>query len=438
MDYDTEAGHLHNGRCLTIMRILLQAEFETLMAAFSSFETPPIIAVATSGGPDSLALALLAHQWATARGGKAIALTVDHQLRKESRQEAEQVKAWMTSHAIEHHILTWVRLDDQKKLESAIQATARQVRYQLLGDWCKENETKYLLTAHHAQDQLETFMIRLAKGSGLKGLTGIQAEVRTDFGRILRPLLQIDPECLKETLRTLKQDFIQDPSNENRDFTRIRWRKLLPSLAGEGLTPTSLQETLERLNDAQKLIDQYMDIVLSRYICVYPQGYATLQKDIFQESVEGVEEAFKRILATIGTRNYPVRRKALREAIEALKTGKSMTLGGCQIINKEKEWLIVREPVAVGIDVEVERPGTYLWDERFKVDVPLEAAPCRIASLGDFGVQNLNAILKKSLNVPSIVLKTLPALWKGEELFHPLPSYTFTPRYPLNSHANQI
>src|SRR5579872_5416214 len=136
------------------------------------------LAIAVSGGPDSLALALLAHQWATSHGGKAIALTVDHRLREGSTAEAQQVHTWLTTIGLEHHILTWVG----EKPQVAIQATAREARYRLLQTWCQERGIQALLTAHHAQDQLETFLIRLSKGSGLKGLAGIQGIVKKDFG----------------------------------------------------------------------------------------------------------------------------------------------------------------------------------------------------------------------------------------------------------------
>src|SRR5262249_16388148 len=143
-----------------------------------------------------LALALLAHRWAKDQGGKAIGLTVDHQLREASTSEAHQVKNWLETFGMEHHIFPW----EGHKPKTAIQATARKARYPLLEAWCQDHGVKHLLTAHHAQDQLETFLIRLSKGSGLKGLTGIQGDVQKGFGRILRPLLPIHPDRLKTTL----------------------------------------------------------------------------------------------------------------------------------------------------------------------------------------------------------------------------------------------
>lgn len=413
------------------MHPLTLSDYNGLIIPFFPFEGQPVVAVAVSGGPDSLALALLAHQWATSQGGKAIALTVDHQLRPSSAEEAQQVKAWLQARGMEHHILVWNREKEKATLETAIQASARQARYGLLGQWCKAQGVKHLLTAHHAQDQVETFMIRLAKGSGLKGLTGIQKEVATDFGRILRPLLMVEPERLKITLKQLNQPYLSDPSNENVNFTRIRWRQLLPALAREGLTPQSIQETGERLTHAQRLIDQYISALIHRYVVLSPYGYARLMKEACQEPCEAFEEILKRLLATVGTREYPVRRQALQHAINRVKAGRSVTLGGCQVLCKPNGWWVVRELSAIKDGIFVSQAGAYRWDDRFMVVVK-DNSPRHIAALGERGTQSLDSLAKAHFKeVPSIVLKTLPALWHEGQVREALPSITFTPRYPL-------
>ncbi|MBM3632670.1 MAG: tRNA lysidine(34) synthetase TilS [Alphaproteobacteria bacterium] len=408
------------------MSSLSHFEFKQLMNRFTPFDSPPVIAVATSGGPDSLALTLLAHQWAQDQDGKAIALTVDHQLRKESTEEAYKVKGWMKEKKIDHYVLTWQRGPEGKIPETALQAKAREARYHLLGQWCKDHGIKHLLTGHHSQDQLETFMIRLAKGSGLKGLTGIQDEISTPFGRILRPLLTIDSQSLKETLHEFGQPFIEDPSNNNQDFARIRWRKLLPILAEEGLSPKSLQETLERLRHSQRLIDQYISSCLQHHVTFSPYGYIILKKTVTKESGEVFEEILKRVFTLMGTKNYPVRRQALHRAMAALTAEKSITLAGCQILNKTNEWWIIREPAAVGPQIFVESPGTYHWDDRFIIEIH-KNIPCRIDTLSN-GLQLLDEKSKEQLrHIPSLILQTLPALWQGENLVVPLPSFTFSP-----------
>jgi tRNA(Ile)-lysidine synthase len=401
------------------------SEFNQLMAPFAPFDSPPRIAVATSGGPDSLALALLSHQWAKSHGGEAIALTVDHRLREGSSAEAHQVGIWLKRRGMEHHTLPWERTEEKDAPRTAIQARARKARYRLLSQWCADHGVKHLLTAHHMQDQVETFMIRLAKGSGLKGLTSIQGVVSTDFGRILRPFLTLDPSRLKATLDQFNQPFISDPSNENTTFTRVRWRQLLPLLALEGLTTQPLRQTLDRLTHAQRLVDQYTSTLLQQHALLSLHGYATLKKEALQESPEAFEEMLKRILATIGTRAYPVQRKALHRAIEMMISGNSLTLGGCQILRKPEGWWIVREYSAIQKNISVQQPGTYLWDNRFTVTVD---APCQIGALGTRGIQQQGKAFKEQTkSIPHIVLKTLPALWQGEKLLVPFPPFAFTP-----------
>jgi tRNA(Ile)-lysidine synthase len=423
MGYQAKTWSVFNDRCPWIMTALSLDQFNRLMTELNLFETSPIVAIATSGGPDSLALSLLAHEWAKEKGGKAIALTVDHHLRNESTREAFQVKTWLEARAMEHHILNWIPVE---KPTTGLQAKARDARYGLLGEWCKIHGVKHLLIAHHAQDQLETFMIRLAKGSGLKGLTGMQGKVATDFGYILRPLLTIDSQDLKDTLQKAEQPYMKDPSNENEDFTRIRWRKILPLLEAEGLNSTTFQETLDRLNHAQKLIDQQITRLFEQYVTLSPHGYAILTKNTLEESPEAFEEILKRVLTILGTRAYPVRRQALHRAMDAMTAGNSLTLGGCQILDKAKEWWIVREPAAVSDDINATQPGAYDWDDRFSVEVT--KAPCRISALGEKGLQKMSQETKKSLKaIPHIVLQTLPALWQGDDLLDPLPAFKFKP-----------
>ena len=144
-------------------------EFAASMAALGPFERPPALAVAVSGGADSMALTLLAADWAAARRGSIVALTVDHRLRNESRAEAKQVAAWLAARGIEHKILAWTG----EKPSSDVQAAAREKRYELLEDWCRRQGILHLLVAHNLDDQAETFLLRLGRGSGLYGLSGM-------------------------------------------------------------------------------------------------------------------------------------------------------------------------------------------------------------------------------------------------------------------------
>jgi len=161
------------------------ADFALAMEGFAPFEARPAIAVAVSGGPDSLALLLLTDRWVRERGGAAIALTVDHGLRPDSASEAALVGAWVKSRGIAHQVLSWT---GDKPL-TGIQAAARRARYRLLTEACAARGILHLAFAHHADDQAETVLFRKERGSGPAGLAGMAASRSLGAVRMIRPLL---------------------------------------------------------------------------------------------------------------------------------------------------------------------------------------------------------------------------------------------------------
>lgn len=183
-------------------------------------------AVAVSGGADSMALALMAQQHCRQHGAKLTALTVDHTLRKESTAEAKQVHRWLSRHGIEHHTLTW----KHGKITGNLQEQARNARYALLGAWCKRNSAEALLVAHTQNDQAETLLMRLKRGSFIEGLSAMRTESLHHDMLVLRPLLHIPKSTLVAYLQSRNQPWIEDPSNENMDFDRIKLRKALQEL----------------------------------------------------------------------------------------------------------------------------------------------------------------------------------------------------------------
>ena len=174
------------------------------MAPFAPFEQHPLLAVAVSGGADSLALCLLADRWARARGGAVAALTVDHGLRPAAAAEAQRVAAWLAPLGIAHRTLVWRPAPGTRNL----QAAARDARYGLLEAWCRTAGCLHLLTAHHREDQAETFLLRLARGSGLDGLAAIAGVRETAHCRVLRPLLAVPRERLVAGMRERGQEWL--------------------------------------------------------------------------------------------------------------------------------------------------------------------------------------------------------------------------------------
>ncbi len=182
----------------------------------------PKVAVAVSGGIDSMALALLAAAWTK----DVTALTVDHGIRKEAAEEAKQVAKWMKKLKIKHHILT----NKKEKPKSDVMNYAREVRYSLLTDWCKKNKIDALLVAHNLEDQAETVLMRMERGSGVDGLSGIPPENTINGVRILRPLISISRKDLKKFLKEKKQKWIEDPTNKNTKYKRNKTREVLNAI----------------------------------------------------------------------------------------------------------------------------------------------------------------------------------------------------------------
>src|SRR5712691_3859412 len=222
-------------------------EFAALMAPHGPFESAPFLAVAVSGGADSLALCLLAWDWARRLGGSLAALTVDHGLRAASAEEAAQVGDWLAARGIAHRILAW---QPPARLRN-MQAAARAARYALLTEWCRAAGCLHLLTAHHREDQAETLLLRLARGSGLDGLAGMAASREATSCRLLRPLLSVPRDRLAATLRAAGQSWIEDPTNRDATYARARLRHSADLLASEGLSAARLAATARHLGRAR-------------------------------------------------------------------------------------------------------------------------------------------------------------------------------------------
>lgn len=232
---------------------LSSEEFSVLMDGLKLPEYPRHLTVAVSGGADSMALALLAHHWATERNIALTALTVDHGLRPESSDEAAHVARWMAAQNIAHHILRWT----PPEIPTAnIQAAAREARYQLIGAWCAEHGVEHLLLGHHLEDQAETFLIRLGRGSGVDGLSAMQPVTPMHHLTLLRPLLSVDRSRLRGMLTHLGQDWLEDPSNQNPIYTRVKLRNLLPVLTEAGLSPQRLADTAARMQRARSFLEE--------------------------------------------------------------------------------------------------------------------------------------------------------------------------------------
>jgi tRNA(Ile)-lysidine synthase len=381
-----------------------QAEFETRLARFAPFEARPHLAVAVSGGADSLALALLADGWARARGGTLTALTVDHRLRPEAAVEAAQVAAWLGARGIAHRTL----VRDGPPPSGDIQAAARAARYRLLEGWCGHAQVFHLLTAHHREDQAETLLLRLGRGSGLDGLAGIAAVTELAACRVLRPLLGVARVRLAATLTARGQAWLEDPSNRDPAYARVRLRRLAPLLAEEGLTPERLAETAARLGRARAALEGEVAALLARAVWLDPAGLAWLDPAALAAAPEEIAlRALAAVLASVAGTPYPPRLESIERLFGELRRGleRGRTLGGCLVTPRRSLLLICREPASAAPPTMAVAGESLTWDGRFVLRLP-PSAPAGL-TLGALGPDRLGICV---LGCPGAARPTLPAL----------------------------
>jgi tRNA(Ile)-lysidine synthase len=243
----------------TAEKAISAAEAKSL---FSDLQSLPALVLAVSGGPDSTALLWLAARWRDALKAppRLIAITVDHGLRKESKHEAAAVARLARKLKVSHRILRW----RGKKPSSGLQQAARAARYRLLSDAAQKFGAAHILTAHTLDDQAETVLIRMSRGSGVTGLAAMQRLAglpghADSQSKLVRPLLDIPKSRLLATLRAAKIPFADDPSNRDPRFTRARLRGLMPQLAQEGLDARRLALLARRLKRADAAIEAAVD-----------------------------------------------------------------------------------------------------------------------------------------------------------------------------------
>ncbi len=389
---------------------LTGGEFEALMAPFGPFESTPHLAVAVSGGGDSLALLRLADEWARALGGRVTAVTVDHGLRAGSADEIMKLNGWLKELAIEHRILTWTGA----KPATGIQAAARDARYALMSGWCREKGVLHLLIAHTLEDQAETFLMRLARGSGVDGLAAMPG-VAERFGlRLLRPLLSVPKARLRALLGSRGQDWIEDPSNRDQAYERVRVRRLMPDLAAAGLDPEALSRTAARMAGARLALEGAASELIARAAFFHPAGFARLDRNVLATAPDEVAlHVLGRILMALGGGDYKPHRRKLERLWAALRQKNiSLTLGGCRVEERSGGALLVCREARNLPEIGNIQPGRrVLWDNRFEAFVDAGHSPVGLAALGESGWAEVvgNAPGVRQSSVPRAARASLPA-----------------------------
>jgi len=335
---------VQNKKHKKILRHLNQKKISKIYNEFSSsLKVKDNLAVAVSGGSDSLALAYLAKCYSLKNKIKVKYYIVNHMLRKEASLEAKIVKKVLKKINIQCTILKW----NGKKPSKNIQATARAKRYSLLASECKNNNIKFLLLGHHLNDLYENFLIRIVRGSGLNGLISFNknTKYRGQDLNIIRPLLNLEKKDLLYISNEVFNFFVKDPSNINEDYKRTRIRNLLHSLEKEGLDVKKLKLTINNLKDSDKSIKFYVDKNLKKNVVFLKRkNIYILSYNFFDQSHEIIFRSLTKLIQKLGKKYYPVRGKSINELIERInkKHFTKVTLGGC-FIERANETILISE-----------------------------------------------------------------------------------------------
>ncbi|UWP97492.1 tRNA lysidine(34) synthetase TilS [Aliiroseovarius crassostreae] len=361
------------------------------------------LGVAVSGGSDSTALLILCHDWAREHSVKLTAFTVDHGLREGSAAEAEAVANLCQSLEIKHIILTWSDWDGQGNLQDA----ARQARYRLLAEAARDAGCDAVALGHTKDDQAETFLMRLARGSGVDGLAAMRVDWRTERMRWLRPLLSTRREALRDMLRARGIAWCEDPSNDNPRFERVKMRQAMRDLAALGLDVDRLASTAQAMATARNALAHQAHQAATQ-ICRVEAGDVVFDSGAFWDLPE---ETANRLLADairyVSSTRYRPRLDALQRSLQAARNGEKSTLQGCLIHPHRSGLRVVREWAAVA-DLTA-APGA-LWDHRWRLE---GASDQEIRALGE-GIRQFKHWREAGLPRPTVMAS--PALWSNSRV----------------------
>lgn len=366
---------------------------------------PPSLALAVSGGPDSLALLALAEAWAAPRGVALSVLTVDHGLRPAAAGEAAAVVALAEGRGHRAALLRWTG----PKPAADLAAAARTARYALLTEWCRRHGVGHLATAHSRDDQAETLLMRLQRGSGLDGLSAVAAVTERDGILLLRPLLGTPKSELQAIVAARGWLAVDDPAN--RDPARLRSR-VRAAIAALGLDATRLAETAERLARDRAVIDGLVRDLAAAAVTFDGWGGASLSRAALAEAPEPVaERLLGRLLAGLAGADYPPRHGRTEALLGRLARAERLvaTLGGCRIalVGGGARIEISREAAAVGGPLALEPGASGTWDGRFHATAGPQAVEVR--ALGSLVPEGLPSL-------PRWRRAVLPAIFQGDRL----------------------
>jgi tRNA(Ile)-lysidine synthase len=326
--------------------LLNKLKDKRILQIYKKFESDLVVdqdfIVAVSGGPDSLALSFLAKIFSIKKLLNVKYLIVDHKLRKESTSEAKYVQKVLKNYSINLKILTWNGVKPKKN----IQSIARDKRYELLIDEAKKIDLKNILLGHHLDDLFENFFIRILRGSGLNGLISLDKKIKKDGVNLIRPLIDMDKKDLIYISKNIFGSYVDDPTNQDDKYKRVKVRNFLKQLNLEGLDRNKFFLTIKNLKIANENIKFYVKKNLSKNVTFLKKKQKAILKESFLlQSDEVLFRSFVELIQIIGSKYYPVRGKKIDKIIQLinLKSSFKVTLGGCVIKKVNGTIILLKE-----------------------------------------------------------------------------------------------
>jgi tRNA(Ile)-lysidine synthase len=364
------------------------------------------IAVAVSGGSDSMACLHLMARTAKHEGWQVMALTVDHALRPESDDEACGVGRVCAGLGVSHHVLRW----QHGAVAGNLMDAARKARYALMADWAATHEISHIVLGHTADDQAETFLMGLARGAGLDGLVGMRKGWDQGGVRFVRPFLTQSRADLRGYLTRNGMEWVDDPSNENDRFTRVKARRVLKALKPLGITADRLNGVILNLTKAQGIV-QAATRDAAAQICRTDAGEVIFDRKLWLDAGGEVQHRLLcAALRWVSGAAYAPRGSGVDRVSQAIIAGGDATLAGCRIRVTQAVFRVVREPKAVS---QLSCPVAEVWDRRWALEGPI-AEGLHIRALGAEGLQQCKRWRQTGHSRDSLVVS--PSVWYGETL----------------------
>jgi tRNA(Ile)-lysidine synthase len=388
------------------MPVTDQPDLATLVRTFFTPSPPARLGVAVSGGGDSMALLHLLNDWRREGGPDLSVVTVDHGLRPEAAAEAAGVAVAAMALGLPHRTLRWEGGHEGGNLPDR----ARRARYGLIAGWAKAEGIGTVALGHTADDQAETLLMRLARGSGVDGLAGM-ADRRDHLGLCwARPLLAARRSALRALLAARGVDWVEDPTNEDAIFDRVKARAALGALAPLGVTVEGLVETADRMRMARRALAEAA-VALAGRAARLEAGDVILDREAIAGAADELRyRLIARALMLVSGADYRPRFEALKAVVTRALAGQRATLSGCIILPRKGGLHITRELAAVaGVTA---RPGG-VWDGRWRLNGPAEAGQ-EVRALGEAGLSGCPGW--RATGRPRLALLASPAVWHGTRL----------------------